>query len=129
MVRREVPLSPASFLIASLLIVNFKLANFTADLNLNKLPEEGGRGKKGLLKVEKEKLEPSLMSPKDKDNWSNINISSWPGKRSGRSEESELKTRNELVWSRKNFTAYLAVQNKTSPSMTDCHLHLRIINK
>ena len=114
------------------------MASFTTNLDLNvnnKLPEEGGRTK-DVLKVSKDK-EPSWMSSKDegptwisskdkdstlvtpKDNWSNFNISSWPGKRSSKSEEpskNELKTRNQLVWGNKKFTVYLAVHKKIRPS-------------
>ena len=125
-----------------LLVINVKLAILTTsvylDLNItNKLPQEGGKSN-DVLKVTKdegstwetaEEKDSTRVSPEDKDSaWltpkykgSNFEIASWPGKRASRSDATSrngLKTRSQLIWAKKNFTVYLAVHKKTSPSET-----------
>ena len=125
-----------------LLVINFKLASPTAsvylDLNIaNKVPGEGGKSNdvlkitkdegstweisedKDSTRVSSEEIDSTRLTPKYKG--SNFNIASWPGKRASRSDETSqngLKTRSQLIWGRKNFTVYLAVHKKTSPSET-----------
>ena len=121
-----------------LLVINVKLAILTTsvylDLNItNKLPQEGGKSN-DVLKVTKdegstwetsEETDSTRVSPEDKDSakdrGSNFKITSWPGKKASRSDatsQNELKTRSQLIWAKKNFTVYLAVHKKTSPSET-----------
>ena len=112
-------------LVVYLFIINFKLASLATNLNLNindMLPGEGERSN-DILKVTKDKGS-NLVTLKDKDSaWlnPNLNVFSWPGKRASRSDATSkdgLNSRSQLIWDRNNFTVYIAVYNKTSPSKT-----------